>query len=346
MTAPLNPEDFPLTEARTITRELMVPNAAIYWFDFGISITLGWVAFYYSVVSEMLSPIWWVSYVFATLALYRGVLFIHELAHFKKGTFGAFRLCWNVFCGCLLLAPSFSYNGVHNDHHKRDLYGTTEDGEYLPFGAQKPFHIISYLLLIFILPVLGAARFLIMAPLGWIIPPIGRLVWERMSSLTIDINYKRPLEQRSKLGTWRAQEMLASFNILAAAFLIYKGILPIEVAIMWYSVLVFIFLLNSLRTLGAHAYRNSGDKKMSVSEQYLDSVNVPGNFITALWAPVGLRFHATHHLFPIMPYHNLSEAHRRLIAELPDNALYLSTTRKSMWHALKTLWNDAKSSQV
>ena len=346
MTQKINPEGFPLAEARTITHDLMTPNPSIYWFDFGVSITLGWGAFYFSVVNEMLSLVWWASYIFATLALYRAVLFTHELAHFKKGTFGTFRFFWNFLCGCLMLAPSFFYNGVHNDHHKRDIYGTSEDGEYLPFGAQNPYRILTYLLQIVVLPLLIAVRFLIMAPLGWIFPPIGRLVWERMSSLTIDINYKRPIEQRAKIGTWKAQEILASFNIWLSVFLIYNGVLPIEAAIMWYLVLVLVLLLNSLRTLGAHAYRNPGDKKMSVSEQYLDSVNVSGKFITALWAPVGLRFHATHHLFPIMPYHNLAEAHERLRKELPDNGLYLSTSRNGMWHALSTLWVDAKASQI
>ena len=59
------------------------------------------------------------------------------------------------------------------------------------------------------------------------------------------------------------------------------------------------------------------DHKMTVAGQYLDSINVPGNlFITALWAPVGLRYHATHHLFPQMPYHNLGKAHRILVNNL------------------------------
>ena len=42
-------------------------------------------------------------------------------------------------------------------------------------------------------------------------------------------------------------------------------------------------------------------------------------FITGLWAPVGLRYHATHHLFMSMPYHhNLSKAQRRLVNGLSD----------------------------
>ena len=101
--------------------------------------------------------------------------------------------------------------------------------------------------------------------------------------------------------------------------------------------------MNSLRTHAAHAYRNPDDHAMSVVEQYLDSVDVPGNlFLTALWAPVGLRYHATHHLFPNLPYHNLGKARRRLVRDLGDNSQYLMTTRNSLWDALRRIWNEAK----
>ncbi len=38
--------------------------------------------------------------------------------------------------------------------------------------------------------------------------------------------------------------------------------------------------------------------------------------------PVGLRYHALHHLFPFLPYHNLGKAHARLIARLPAGSPY------------------------
>ncbi len=45
--------------------------------------------------------------------------------------------------------------------------------------------------------------------------------------------------------------------------------------------------------------RENDGEVMSVTEQYLDSVNVPPpGLLPALWAPVGLRYHALHHLLP------------------------------------------------
>ena len=105
-----------------------------------------------------------------------------------------------------------------------------------------------------------------------------------------------------------------------------------------------VFFLNSLRTLAAHAYRNPGDEKMGVAEQYHDSVDVPGiPILTALWAPVGLRFHATHHLFPGIPYHNLGEANRRLLAELSDARVPQATQRTGLWSALNQIWGESKA---
>ena len=62
-----------------------------------------------------------------------------------------------------------------------------------------------------------------------------------------------------------------------------------------------------------------------------ESVNVPPpGLIAEIWAPVGLRYHALHHLMPSMPYHALPEAHRRLKAELGENSTYDGAHHKGM----------------
>lgn len=338
---------FPLAEAREITRDLFTPNPAIYWLDFLFHMALGWAAFYVVLVSPVFSALGLAAYVISALALYRAVIFTHELAHLKKGTFKFFRLVWNVTCGFPLMVPSFTYHGVHNDHHTRDIYGTDRDGEYIPFAVQKPYRIVAYMFLIFVLPIIFAARFLLLAPLSWLFASMGRFVWERASSLTIDLFYKRPAFSKRDDPTWRLQEIATCAYGWMAVALVATGTLPVKAIVLWYLVTTLIFLLNSLRTLAAHAYRNPGDQLMSVPEQYLDSVDVPGNFfLTPLWAPVGLRYHATHHLFPNMPYHATAKAQRRLTERLSDNTLYLKATRKSLWDALSTLWREARWSSA
>lgn len=337
---------FPLAEARKIVRDLLVPNPRIYWLDFLFHITLGWTAFVLTLKAPAFS-LWQAAfYVISALALYRAVIFIHELAHLRKNTFGLFRLVWNISCGFPLMLPSYLYNGVHNDHHKRKVYGTREDGEYLPFASGKPYKIVLYLLLVFILPVLLASRFIILTPLSYLHKKLRQLIWESASSLTIDFNYRRPAPSSREEPSWRLQEFFTFLYGATAVGLVIAGILPWQVLLLWYLIAVLMFLLNSLRTLAAHAYRNPGDTVMDLAEQYLDSVNVPGNrFITPLWAPVGLRYHATHHLFQALPYHALGEAHRRLVSDLSDNTLYLQTTRSSLWDTLQRLWHDAQTVQ-
>ncbi|MBS1269472.1 MAG: hypothetical protein MAG794_00423 [Gammaproteobacteria bacterium] len=334
--------ELPLREAHALVRELLVPKAWTYWLDFLFHIMLGWGAFVTALRMPVFSAWQLAAYVIATLALYRAVIFIHELAHLKRGTFGIFRFVWNLICGIPFMVPSFTYDGVHNDHHKRDVYGTGGDGEYTPFALGRPVGLIGYVLLSFILPLFFVGRFLVLAPLSYAIPSLRRLVWTRASSLAIDLSYKRPENAIRNDKHWRLQEFAAFVFAATVVTCVASGVLGYRVLVLWYAIAALIFFLNSLRTLAAHAYRNPLDNKMTVTGQYLDSINVPGNrFLTALWAPVGLRYHATHHLVPNMPYHNLAKAHRRLATDLSGNRLYLQTERTSLWDALRRIWNEA-----
>ena len=340
-------KEFPLREAHHLVRDLMTPNPWIYWTDFLFHITLGWAAFFTALLSPAFS-LWQLGgFVVAVLALYRSAIFVHELAHLKKGSFRNFRLVWNILCGIPFLIPSFTYDGVHNDHHKPDVYGTSADGEYLPFATRRPAEMVAYVLLSFLLPVFLVARFVVLTPLCYLIPPLRKIVWERASSLTIDPNYRRAADAIRNDLNWRQQEIATCLFGAVIITLVVLDILPYSLLLLWYLISVTVYFLNSLRTLAAHAYRNPGDRKMTLAEQYLDSINIPGNFlITPLWAPVGLRYHATHHLFMSMPYHNLGKAQRRLVNGLTDNSQYIKTIRSGLWDALRRIWHESSLSDT
>lgn len=337
-------KEFPLREAHHLVRDLMTPNPWIYWIDFTVHITLGWTAFFIALLSPLFS-LWQIGgFIVAVLALYRSAVFVHELAHLKKGTFQNFRLVWNALSGIPFMIPSFMYDGVHNDHHKPDVYGTRADGEYLPFAVRKPAEMITFVLLSFLIPPLLVFRFLILAPLSYLIPPLRKIVWERASSLTIDPTYRRAENAIRNDLNWRQQELATFLFATTVTILVITDVIPYSLLILWYLVAVTVFTLNSLRTLAAHAYRNPGDRKMTLADQYLDSINIPGNFFTTpLWAPVGLRYHATHHLFMSMPYHNLGTAQRRLVSGLTDNTQYLKTVRNGLWDALQQIWRESSA---
>ena len=103
----------------------------------------------------------------------------------------------------------------------------------------------------------------------------------------------------------------------------------------FFAILASSLLINGVRTLAAHRYANHELEPLSEIEQLSDSLNHVGNpIIGELLAPVGLRFHALHHLFPTIPYHNLYEAHRRLIAKLPADDPYHKVGFKRFTSAL------------
>jgi fatty acid desaturase len=74
----------------------------------------------------------------------------------------------------------------------------------------------------------------------------------------------------------------------------------------------------------------------------LDSVTLDNDSLLAvLINPVGLRYHALHHLFPSLPYHNMRAAHKRLMQHLPANSPYRRTVEHSLWKVIADLWQVA-----
>ena len=327
-----------LAAARALVRDLLQPDARIYWADFMLHAVIGWAALIVLAVVAMppwlLLPCWLI----AVVTLYRAVIFIHELAHLRPGAVPGFRTGWNLLCGIPMLAPSFTYSGVHNHHHKRSVYGTAGDGEYLAFARFPHWLLLAQLLLGVLVPALVLLRFVVITPLGWIIPPLRRWSFRSASSLTVDFRYQREAAERDDKH-WRWQEAGAWLWGSSMLGLMFLGMLPWSLLYGWYAVLAGIMIANGVRTLIAHRYRHDRRSELSLMQQFHDSVDVSGHrYLTSLWAPVGLRYHATHHLFPSMPYHNLGQAHLRLRAAPDIHDWYLQAHEPSLRRAWSRLW--------
>ena len=335
-------QEFPIAQVRELVRDLYQPNPWIYWADFLVSAALGWVAFIATLKVPLFSLEQGLCFFIAVFAVYRAALFIHEIAHFKKGSFLIFQNVWNLICGFPLMVPTFLYQSVHFDHHKQNFYGTVKDGEYFPFASKGRGLIILHIVFSFCIPIIFLFRFAVLTPLSCFSRGLREFLIQKMSSLNIDLNYQRPPSSLARTEGWKIQEILTSFYGMSFIALILFEIMPAKALFMWYCLGASVFAVNAVRTLVAHRYENAGEGEMSFTDQMLDSVNNPGNrWITPLWAPVGLRFHATHHLFPDLPYHALGEAHNRIFENQGNDSLYGQTVQRGLWPALAQLWKHA-----
>lgn len=323
-----------LRAAVELTRDLAEARPAIFWPDMLISALTGYAALAGAILS---SQVWIAAAcgVLAALAFYRALLFIHELSHIHRNALPGFRFAWNLLVGIPMLTPSFMYEGVHPLHHARTRYGTVEDPEYLPLALMKPWSLPVFLLTAILLPVALLVRCAVLTPLGVIVPPLRKLVWERASALAINPAFRRrpPEGEFARMVFW--QELGAC---VWAWFLLgwsaTHGWRPLLIGV---AVIALGAVLNQARTLVAHLWENEGET-MTVTGQYLDSVNVPPpGWLTVLWAPVGLRYHALHHLLPSVPYHALGEAHRRLTAELGTGSTYARSSYAGLFPLLGRL---------
>jgi fatty acid desaturase len=342
--APAEASGFSLGLARQIVSDLFVPSAAIYWADFLLSWAAGLVCF--TLVGRLppLSLLHIAVFLASCLLYYRAALFIHEIVHRRQGTFTAFSIVWNLLCGIPFLIPSFVYY-THHDHHRRAHYGTGHDGEYIPLASRPPSGILLYFSQIFIIPLLAVIRFGLLTPLTWTSRTIRHWVHRHASSMIVDPMYIRPLPSAVESRIIRFQELGCLLFLVTVALLLIRGRLPWAFVGQAYCTSLVVLGLNAIRTLGAHRWASRG-QQMTFVEQMLDSVNFPRHaWLAGLWAPVGLRFHALHHVFPSMPYHNLAKAHRRLMANLPADSLYRQTEATSLCGVLFHLWRRARDAR-
>lgn len=322
--------------ASALTRDLNAAKPRVYWADFLASVMVGYGALFAAVFAATLG---WalVTATISILALYRAGSFIHELTHIKRRDVPGFHLAWNLLLGIPLMIPSFMYEGVHNQHHMPKRYGTVQDPEYLPLALMKPYTVPLFVLVSALGPVGLLIRYALLAPLSLIIPPLRRIVVERYSGLVINPQFRRRNAEGEERSRWIVLETAASIWAILLLTAVATQIIPLGAFLIFLTIASGTMVINQIRTLVAHLWENDGEV-MTATEQYLDSVNVPPPAtLPALWAPVGLRYHALHHLLPGVPYHNLGEAHRRLVAALSAKSSYHAANHRGLMPLVKQL---------
>src|SRR5262245_27257332 len=82
---------------------LFRPKPWLYYADMLGSALLGWSAFAIAVQAHRFSAVWGLALLVATFALYRAVLFIHELSHLQRTAVPGFTTTWQLVVGWPLL---------------------------------------------------------------------------------------------------------------------------------------------------------------------------------------------------------------------------------------------------
>ncbi|MET0280964.1 MAG: fatty acid desaturase [Steroidobacteraceae bacterium] len=328
-------------QARELVDDLHQRSPFIYWTDFALSAGVAWTLaiLFFSTPGWGLLPL--LEMFGAAVLFFRAGTFIHEIIHFKAGELKWFARFWNLLMGIPLLMPWIIYRN-HIDHHSVRYFGTPEDGEYLPLAAAPARETIKYVLQAPLLPVLTILRFGVIGPLSWFHRGMREWVLTAASHGVSNPYYRKRFTAADERHL-QAVEILCFLWLVFIGTLLVTGILGWMVLVKAIVLLGFALGLNWVRNLAAHTYSNRGER-MSLAEQFSDSINVTGQtWLTVLMFPVGLRYHALHHLFPFLPYHNLGKAHARLIERLPADSPYRAVNYSSYFAAMAKLWRGARA---
>ena len=330
-----------LVQAREAVSDLYGRSAAIYWADFLASALGAWACAALFFRAQPWSFAQLGAYVASIFLFFRAGTFIHELVHIPRGQMPWFGRAWNALLGIPFLMPWILYRN-HVDHHNARHFGTPEDGEYLPLAASPARETLKYLAQAPLLPLFMLVRLGVLGPLSWTHRGLREWTLTRASAAVSNPYYSKRFPVRDEAHL-RGVEFLAFAYVVAIALLVLAGWISWTQVLMGYLLVAGALALNWVRNLAAHGYGNRGERLTHI-EQMGDSLNITGQtWLTALLFPVGLRYHALHHLFPSLPYHNLGKAHRRLSQLLPRDAPYHATGRASFFAAVGELWRAARA---
>lgn len=324
---------------RALISDLFRRSPAIYWVDLLLTAGTAWALTAVYFTAPAWSALQVAAFVVASFLFFRAGTFIHEIVHMPGGQMEGFKRTWNLLLGVPFLMPWVMYRN-HIEHHNHRHFGTPADGEYLPLGSSPRVETLKYLAQAPLLPLFMMIRFGILGPASWLHPRLREWVLTRASAAVSNPYYNKRFPKRDEAHL-RVVEVLCLIYLIAIAALLWLGSISPVHLFMGYLLLACTLGLNWVRNLAAHHYVNGGGR-MTMAEQLADSINVTGQtWLTIAMFPVGLRYHALHHMFPGVPYHHMGEAHRRLMQGLPPDSVYRGCNRDSFFSAVRELWRSA-----
>jgi fatty acid desaturase len=306
-----------------------------YWLDFFVSLVLAYGSGTVYLMAPLGSSWQFVAYPLTVFWIYRLGSLVHEVCHLAEHEMRPFKVTWNLLVGVLTLTPSPFFTRHHRDHHSARMYGTRQDPEYIVnvFRPGSALSLAVYVLLIMAFPLFVFFRFLL-APLTFIHPRVREWTLRHASSLTMNYRYERRLNRFDRWAV-TTTELLCCLRAAAMLLTIVFGLSHWTRLPLLYSVGLGVLVLNQLRLLADHHFEADG-QPLALDAHIRDSCNFTGrDGLTWLLFPFAIRYHALHHLFPSLPYHNLRAAHEHLLAHLPADSPYRALDETNWWPVAK-----------
>jgi fatty acid desaturase len=324
-----------ISQARQAIRDADTDFFAVspvrYWIDFVVSLVAAYAATGVYLAASSGSWRQLVAFLLAAFWLYRLGSLIHEVCHLGEHEMPVFKAAWNLLAGVIMLTPSPFFTRHHRDHHSQRFYGTPEDPEYVAnvVTGGDPASLLAYAAYVAVFPLLVFLRFLL-APFTWLHGGLREWTLRHASALTFNRLYERKLTTADRRAIL-AVEIPCFLRAALIPALVLLGINDWTRIPQLYALAVATVMLNQLRQLADHHFEGDGGR-VDMESHILDSCNFTRNDpLTLLFFPFSIRFHALHHLFPSMPYHQLAAAHAHLTATLPPDSPYLSLDRPGWW---------------
>lgn len=308
---------------------------AKYWWDLVLCAVCAYSTATIYLLLPFSSPLKYISFPIAVFWLYRASSMVHEVSHLNRSQLNGFKVGWNVLLGIPTLFPSTFFSSHHRDHHSGRYYGTSQDPEYIvnvftPGTIAGSVFFISYLA---VYPIFVVLRFML-APLSFITPGLRQFTLKRLSSFTLNWKYERNVN-RINLKTFLAIELLCCVRAWLIPIGILTGLTQWPRIPQLYLLAMAVLFCNQMRFLADHHFESEGEP-LNMADHVSDSCNYSKNdFLTWIFFPFTIRFHALHHLFPTIPYHNLPAAHEHLTNSLPADSQYHALDRPGWWYTVR-----------
>jgi fatty acid desaturase len=336
------------TNEREIVRSLLeqlkphfVLKPVIFYIDLIVTGLCAWVPLILLQIQSLPLIVKAILILVSYCGFYRGLLFIHEVVHFRKKMPGS-RIMYNLIFGFPCRIPFFIHD-PHRYHHLPNTFGTAQDPEYAYLKGSGFKTLFKPFLVGLLSPFLLIVRFGILPLVSWIFPTKWKVaIYQKASTIIVNPTYTRPLPTTEDLAMTQQEELGCAVFFLIEIALVKFHLIHEFVVVIWFLMMMIGAFVNVWRARVAHLYDNEGEL-MSPLAQLRDSVSVESQFWVIFWAPAGMQYHSLHHLAPQIPYYNLRSAHQALRKKLDANHPYSQTVVKGFWNSFKTFYKTVRS---